>query len=132
MNFTTSEQQLIVKNVTSILEFVKKEVCPFIREFRIFKFNDDPTRHPIMFKVFPGKRGTVEFTRGYNFTQYKLGDPYDPYNWSNDELKRRYDLWKEYDVMYAFIESWPGLKKEIMTVVEHDKNVSDTLNNFTV
>lgn len=132
MNFTIAEQQLIVKNVNSILEFVREEVCPFIREFRIFKFNDDPSNKPIMFEISPGKQGALEFTRGFDSCQYKLGKKYDPCHWSGEQLQKRYNLWDCYDVMYAFIENWPRLKKEIMAIVDHDKNVADTLNNFKV
>ena len=64
MIFTIAEQQLIIKNVKTILEFVRAEVCPFIREFHTFKFNDDPSYKPIMFEISPGKRGALEFTRG--------------------------------------------------------------------
>ena len=97
MKFTENEKQTLTKNVKAVLDFVRAEVCPYIRDWQVLKFEDDPTHYPIMFIVNPGKNGTIEFTRGHRSTEYYLGDEYDQPNLCG----QRYNFWESYDEMFA-------------------------------
>lgn len=131
MMFTDAEQLTLVKNTKAILDFVKTNASPFLRETQYLKFNDDPSHKEIMFIIHPGKNGAIEFSRGYNSSQYYLGDGYDSKS-VKEERRKRYNFFENYKAMFALIENWKYLKKCLMTQVEHDNNVSNVLNNFEV
>lgn len=135
MNFTENEKQTLTKNVKAVLDFVRAEVCPYIRDRQVLKFEDDPTHYPIMFIVNPGKKGAIEFTRGFNSTEYCLGGDYDDMSVKYDLKEHpghRHSFWECFDEMFAFIQNWRLLKSKLMEVVAHDKNISNTLNSFAV
>ena len=104
---------------------------PYLREFKLIKFDVAEREVPAMIIVDPGTAGKIEFTRGMNRTEYFLGDEYD-----DDYTKRhrhyRQDFWKCFDVMYAFIEDWQRIKTILNANVDKSKNIKNDLENFQV
>ena len=134
MNFTKEEQALLIKNVKTVLKFVRTNVCPYLRSRYYLKFEDDPGHYPIMFIVDPGKKGSIEFTRGHNSIQYFLGDEYDNNRTRLERYQsgRRYNFWECFDEMFAFLQSWTDLKADLLKAVDKGKNIKNTLKSFTV
>ena len=131
MNFTDDEKKTMIENVKACLKYVRTNVTPYIRTHYILKFKDDPNHYPIMFIVNPGKTGAIEFTRGYNSTEYFLGDEYDDCI-IHDDRGHRQNFLKCFDEMFAFLKNWPKLKEELLLLVNRDKNIKNVLKNFTV
>jgi hypothetical protein len=131
MNFRTDEKELIIKNVKAILAYIRKDIAPYLRDFKLIKFDVTEGQVPAMIIVNPGTAGKIEFTRGMNRTEYFLGDEYD-----DDYTKRhrhyRQDFWKCFDVMYAFIEDWQRIKMILNANVDKGKNIKNNLENFQV
>ena len=129
--FTIEERKLLVKNIKSILKYIRTEISPYLREFQIVKFEDNPSYREIMLIVDPGKTGRIEFTRGHNSTQYYINDDFD----SMETIRnRRYRHWffESYDEMYAFINDWSRIKMILTSRVEKNKSIKNNLENFQV
>lgn len=132
-NFTLEERKTLVKNTNAILNFVRQNASPFLREMLILKFKDVPSYKEIMFIIHPGKKGNIEFSRGLNSTEYYLGDEYDSLSVKREREKRhRYNFFEEWDAMFALIENWSYLKKQLMNKVQYDSKISNVLNSFQV
>ena len=130
MRFTEAEKKMLTNNVKAVLDFVCKEACPYIRDQHILYFKDDPTHYPIMFIVKPttNKKGAIEFTRGHRSTEYYLGDEYDQPHLGGC----RYNFWESDNEMFAFLQNWKELKKQLMEIVDFEKQIGKTLESFTV
>ena len=129
MKFRTDEKELIIKNVKAILAYIRKDIAPYLREFKLIKFNVAEREVPAMIIVDPGTTGKIEFTRGMNRTEYYLGDEYDD-EYTKRHRHYRQDFWKCFDVMYAFIEDWQRIKTILNANVDKSKNIKMTWKTF--
>jgi hypothetical protein len=129
--YTKEERELLVKNVKAVLNYVKNEISPFLREFEILKFEDHPRHYPIMFIVDPGKNPEIKFTRGSSSTQYYINDEFDS---ESTKSNRRYYRWffESYPEMHAFLENWQNMKRQLLNKIEANKSIKYNLKNFQV
>jgi hypothetical protein len=133
MNFTNAEKGLIIKNVTSILDYIRNDIAPHLREFQIIKFKISESERvvPAMIIINPGKNANIEFTLGMNRTEFYLGDKYDS-SYIKTHRDCRQNLWERFDIMYWFIKNWPNIKFNLNQIIENDLNFKHTLENFEV
>jgi hypothetical protein len=129
--FTIEERKLLIKNINTILKYIRTEISPYLREFQIVKFEDNPSYREIMLIVDPGKDGKIEFTRGYNSTQYFINDEFDSKETISDRRYRR-SFFESFDEMYAFINDWHRIKMILTSEVEKNKSIKNNLENFQV
>lgn len=133
MNFTNAEKALIVKNVKSILDYIRNDIAPHLHEFQIIKFKFSEAEHvvPAMIIIEPGKNSNIEFTLGMNRTEFYLGDIYDS-SYVKRNRDHRQNLWERFDIMYGFIKNWPNIKFNLNQIIENDLKVKHTLESFEV
>ncbi len=129
--FTIEERKLLVKNIKTILKYIRTEIAPYLREFQIVKFEDNPSYREIMLIVDPGKDGRIEFTRGHNSTQYFINDEFDSES-TKANRRSRHNFFESYDEMYAFINDWSRIKMILTSRVEKNKSIKNNLENFQV
>lgn len=131
MKFSTDEKELIIKNVKAILTYIRNDIAPYLRDFKLIKFDVAEGQVPAMIIVHPGKKGKIEFTRGMDRTEYYLGDEYDDDYIKSHRIYRQ-NLWERFDVMYAFIEDWQRIKMILNANIDKSKNIKNELKNFQI
>lgn len=121
VSYTKEECELLVKNVKAVLEYVKNEISPFLREFQILEFKDNPKYYPIMFIVDSGKNPELKFTRGFRSTQYYINDEFDS---KSTKSNRKYYrcFFESYSEMHAFLENWQNIKRQLLDKIEENKS----------
>lgn len=126
--FTENEYNTMVKNIKSIFEFVRTNICPYLRTTERIEYwpsNWRESGNPNLsyyFVVDPGKNGTMAIWDTNSYTYY-FDNEYDRLETkkSRAHYERCRNFWEYPKIMFLFLQRWPVIKMDLMDIIEKQK-----------